>query len=94
MTLKNNERLNIKNAVDGSPIRTSARQKHGANSVRTFLRSNSEIDRSDTLSRDWNKISTPRTADEGAPIIVRDGAGILTLGIILDISPGTPARFP
>ena len=51
-----------------------------ANSVRTFLRLGSDVDRSDAVSNDRNKTSTPRTADDTAPIIVPDGAGIWTFG--------------
>jgi hypothetical protein len=51
-----------------------------ANSARIFLRLGGDIGRSDVVSNNGNKASTPRTADETAPILVPEGAGIWTFG--------------
>ena len=48
--------------------------------MRIFLRLGSDVDRSDTVSNNGSKTSTPRTADDTAPILVPDGAGIWTFG--------------
>ena len=48
--------------------------------MRTFLRLGSDVDRSDAVSNNGNKASTSRTADDTAPILVPDGAGIWTFG--------------
>jgi hypothetical protein len=48
--------------------------------MRTFLRLASDVDRSDAVSDDQNKTSPLRTADDTAPILVPDGAGIWTFG--------------
>ncbi len=45
-----------------------------ANSVRTFLRLGSDVDRSDAVSNDRNKTSTPRTADDTALALRRTAA--------------------
>jgi hypothetical protein len=50
------------------------------NSVRIFLRPGSDIGRSDAVSKDRSKTSTPRAADDTAPILVPDGTGIWTFG--------------
>jgi hypothetical protein len=49
-----------------------------ANTERIFLRLGSDIGRSDAVSDDRIKTHIPRTADDTAPILVPDGAGIWT----------------
>jgi hypothetical protein len=49
-------------------------------SVRIFIRLGSDVDQSDTVSNNGRKASAPRTADDTAPILVPDGAGIWTFG--------------
>jgi hypothetical protein len=72
---------NVANLMDS--LRRSIAQalvrRTQANSVRTFLRLGSAVDRSDAVSN-GNKTCTPRTADDTAPILVPDGAGIWTFG--------------
>ena len=46
------------------------------------------------MSNDRNKISTPRTADDTAPIIVPDGAGIWTFGDHLRHLAGHAGTIP
>lgn len=65
-----------------------------ANSVRIFLRLASDVDRSDAVSNDRNKTSTTRTADDTAPIVVPDGAGILTFGDHLRHLAGHAGTIP
>jgi hypothetical protein len=65
-----------------------------ANSVRIFLRLGSDVDRSDTVSNNGNKASTPRTADDTAPILVPDGAGIWTFGDHLRHLAGHAGTIP
>ena len=65
-----------------------------ANSVRIFLRRGSDVDRSDTVSNNGNKASTPRTADDTAPILVPDGAGIWTFGDHLRHLAGHAGTIP
>ena len=48
--------------------------------MRIFLRLGSDVDRSETVSNNGSKASTPRTADDNAAILVPDGAGIWTFG--------------
>ena len=64
------------------------------NSVRTFLRLGSDVDRSDAVSNDRNKTSTPRAADDTAPILVPDGAGIWTFGDHLRHLAGHAGTIP
>jgi hypothetical protein len=64
-----------------------------ATSVRTFLRLGSDVDRSDAVSN-GNKTSTPRTADDTAPILVPDGAGIWTFGDHLRHLAGHAGTIP
>ena len=54
----------------------------------------SDVDRSDAVSNDRNKISTPRVADDTAPILVPDGAGIWTFGDHLRHNAGHAGAFP
>jgi hypothetical protein len=65
-----------------------------AHSVRIFLRLASDVDRSDAVSNDRNKTSTPRTADDTAPIVVPDGAGIWTFGDHLRHLAGHAGTIP
>ncbi len=65
-----------------------------ANSVRTFLRLGSDVDRSDAMSNNGNKASTTRTADDTAPILVPDGAGIWTFGDHLRHLAGHAGTIP
>jgi hypothetical protein len=62
--------------------------------VRIFLRLGSDVDRSDAVSNNGNKASTPRTADDTAPIIVPDGAGIWTFGDHLRHLAGHAGTIP
>ena len=62
--------------------------------MRTFLRLGSDVDRSDAVSNDRNKTSTPRTADDTAPILVPDGAGIWTFGDHLRHLAGHAGTIP
>lgn len=48
--------------------------------MRIFLRLDSDVARSDAVSNNGNKASTPRTVDDTAPILVPDGAGVWTFG--------------
>jgi hypothetical protein len=48
--------------------------------VRIFLRLGGDIGWSDRVSNNGNKTSTPPAADDTAPILVPDGAGIWTFG--------------
>ena len=64
------------------------------NSVRIFLRLGGDIGRSDAVSNDRNKPSTSRTADDTAPIIVPDGAGIWTFGDHLRHNAGHAGTIP
>ncbi len=63
-------------------------------SVWKFLRLGSDIGRSDAVSNDRNKTSAPRTADDTAPIIVPDGAGIWTYGDHLRHNAGHAGTIP
>jgi hypothetical protein len=45
-----------------------------------FPKLNDDIGQRDAMSNNGNKTSTPRTADDAAPILVPDGAGIWTFG--------------
>ena len=62
--------------------------------MRIFLRLGSDVDRSDAVSNNGNKASTPRTADDAAPIIVPDGAGIWTFGDHLRHNAGHAGTIP
>jgi hypothetical protein len=64
------------------------------NSVRKFLRLGSDIGRSDAVGNDGNKTSAPRTADDAAPILVPDGAGIWTFGDHLRHLAGHAGTIP
>jgi hypothetical protein len=65
-----------------------------ANSVRIFLRLGSDIGRSDAVSNNGNKASTPQAADDNAPILVPDGAGIWTFGDHLRHLAGHAGTIP
>ncbi len=61
----------------------------------TFLRLASDFDRSDAVSNNGSKASTPRTADDDiAPILVPDGAGIWTFGDHLRHLAGHAGTIP
>ena len=62
--------------------------------MRTFLRLASDVDRSDAVSNNGNKASTPRTADDTARILVPDGAGIWTFGDHLRHLAGHAGTIP
>ena len=63
-------------------------------SERTFLRLGSDVERSDAVSNNGNKASTPRTADDTALIVVPDGAGIWTFGDHLRHLAGHAGTIP
>ncbi len=65
-----------------------------ANSVRTFLRLASDIGWSDAVSNNRNKASIPQTADDTAPLLVPDGAGIWTFGDYLRHLAGHAGTIP
>jgi hypothetical protein len=65
-----------------------------ANSVRIFLRLGSDIGQSDAVSNDRNKTSALRTADDTAPILVPDGAGIWTFSDHLRHLAGHAGTIP
>jgi hypothetical protein len=48
--------------------------------MRKFLSATRDVDRSDTVSSNGNKILPPRATDDTAPILVPYGAGIWTFG--------------
>jgi hypothetical protein len=48
--------------------------------MRKSLRPSRDVDRSDAESNDRNKASAPRAADDTAPILVPEGAGIWNFG--------------
>ena len=54
----------------------------------------SDVDRSDAVSNNGNKASTPRTADDTAPILVPAGAGIWTYGDHLRHLAGHAGTIP
>ena len=56
--------------------------------MRIFLRLGSDIGRSDAVSNDRNKTSTPRAADDTAPILVPDGAGTTDLECLRNVRLG------
>jgi hypothetical protein len=60
--------------------RTTAGREHAGQLLRKLQRPTRDVDRSDTVRSDRKKTCTPRTADDTAPIIVPDGAGIWTFG--------------
>jgi hypothetical protein len=62
--------------------------------VRIFLRLGSDIGRSDAVSNNGTKTSTPRAADDTAPILVPDGAGIWTFGDHLRHLAGHAGTIP
>ena len=62
--------------------------------MRIFLRLGSDVDRSDTVSNNGSKTSTPRTTDDTAPILVPDGAGIWTFGDHLRHLAGHAGTIP
>ena len=64
------------------------------NSLRIFLRLGTDIGRSDAVSNDRNKTSAPRAADDAAPILVPDGAGIWTFGDHLRHLAGHAGTIP
>jgi hypothetical protein len=64
------------------------------NSMRIFLRLGSDIGRSDAVSNERSKTSTLRAADDAAPIIVPDGAGIWTFGDHLRHNAGHAGTIP
>ena len=61
--------------------------------MRTFLRLGSDIDRSDAVSN-GKKASIHRIADDTAPILVPDGAGIWTFGDHLRHLAGHAGTIP
>jgi hypothetical protein len=64
------------------------------NSVRIFLRLGCDIGRSDAVGNHRNKSSAPRMADDAAPILVPDGAGIWTFGDHLRHNAGHAGTIP
>ena len=63
-------------------------------SVRIFLRLGSDVDQSDAVSNNGNKVSTPRLGDDGTAILVPDGAGIWTFGDHLRHLAGHAGTIP
>ena len=65
-----------------------------ANSLWIFLKLASNIGQSDAVSNNGKKTSAPRTADDAAPILVPDGAGIWTFGDHLRHLAGHAGTIP
>jgi len=59
-----------------------------------FPKLNPDIGKRDAMSSNGHKTSTPRTADDTAPILVPDGAGIWTFGDHLRHLAGHAGTFP